>query len=101
MALTLPGPLPTLNGKYHTAWRVVFVAISVAFTSGITAAFFLLIPTVNNSVKLALAEGGLVFVAAVIVPAGLLSSITLGWGIRILWRASEGIPAEDNRFESQ
>ena len=96
MALTLPGPLPALNGKYHTFWRVVFVAVSVAFTSGITAAFFLLIPTVNNSVKLALAEGGLVFVMVAIVPAGILSSITLGWGIRILWRASEGSPAENS-----
>ena len=101
MALSLPCPLPVLNGKHHTAWRVVFVAVSVGLTGGITAAAFLLIPAFNDSVKLALAEGGAVFVAAVIVPSGILSLITLGWGIRILWRASEDIPSEGSRVESQ
>jgi hypothetical protein len=89
MAVTLTGFRSTPNGKYHTAWRVIFVAVSLAFTSGITAAFFLLIPTVNNSVALALDEGGAVFVAVAIVPAGILSLITTILGIRLLWRASE------------
>ena len=96
MALISLRPIPALTGKYHTAWRVAFVAVSLAVTSGITAAVFLLIPTVNNSIKLALAEGGFVFVAAVLVPSGILSLITTLLGVRILWRASEGAPAEDN-----
>ena len=101
MALSLPGPLPALNGKHHTAWRVAFVAISVTLTGGITAAAFLLIPAFNDSVKLALDEGGAVFVAAVIVPSGILSLITLSWGVRILWRASEDVPSKGNCVESQ
>ena len=96
MALTSLRPIPALKGKQHTAWRVAFVAVSLALTTGITAAFFLLIPTVNNSIKLALAEGGAVFVAVAIVPAGILSLITTGWGIRILWKVSENSPAEDS-----
>lgn len=94
MALTLPGPLPALNGKHHTAWRLVFTAAFIALSSGITAAFFLLVPTANNSVRLALDEGGWVFVGAVIVPSGIFSLITLAWGLRIVWRSTEGIPAE-------
>lgn len=96
MALTSLRPIPALTGKHHTAWRVVFVVASLTLIMGITAAFFLLIPTVNNSVKLALNEGGAVFVAVAIVPSGILSLITTGWGIRILWKASEGVSAEEN-----
>ena len=94
MALTMPNPTPILIGKYHTFWRVFFVVLSVAITSGITAAVFLLIPMINNAVKLALAEGGIIFVLVVIVPSGILSSITLGLGIRGVWKATEIVPDE-------
>ena len=90
MALTVPNPIPALNGKYRTAWRVIFVVFSLALTSGITAVVFFFIPAVNDSVKLALREGGIIFVAAVIVPSGIFSAITTVWGIIILWKASEG-----------
>ena len=96
MALTSLRPIPGIIGNHHTAWRVVFVVASLVLISGITAAFFLLIPTVNNSVKLALSEGGAVFVAVAIVPAGILSLITTVLGVRLLWRVSEGSPAENS-----
>lgn len=96
MALTSPRPIPAINGKYHTAWRVLFVVASLVLISGITTAFFLLIPVVNNSIRLALNEGGAVFVAVAIVPAGILSLITTVLGVRLLWRASADSPAENS-----
>lgn len=96
MALTMPRPRPMLNGEYHKAWRVAFVVLPLAFAMGITVAVFLFVPPVRNSIELALEEGGVVFVAAVIVPSGIFSLITTGLAIRILWRISEGVPSEEN-----
>lgn len=93
MALTMPRLMPTPNGKYHTVWRVAFVAALPVFAIGITVAVFLFVPFVRDSVELALDEGGFVFVAAVIVPSGIFSLITTGLAIKILWRVSEGVPS--------
>ena len=90
MAITLPTSELGLNGKYRTAWRVTFVALSLLLASILTAIVFLFIPAVNDSVKLALDEGGVVFVLAVIVPSGILAAITTAWGIVVLWRATDG-----------
>ncbi len=89
MALTVPSLRTTLNGKHRTAGRVAFVAVYLAFVMGTTVAVFLFVPLVRNSVELALAEGGAVFVWAVIVPSGIFSLVITVWAIRILWRISE------------
>lgn len=90
MAVTLPTSELGINGKYRKAWRVAFVALSLSLTTGLTAIVFLLIPSVKNSVQLALDEGGIVFVWAVIVPSAILASVTTAWGVVVLWRATDG-----------
>ena len=80
---------PVLKGDRHLVRRVVFVCLSMALIMGLTLAVFFLIPTVNDAVKLALAEGGAVFVWVVLVPAGILAAVTTLWAVRALWRASD------------
>ena len=94
--MAIPATVLSLTGKYHTVWRVLFVAVSLAITSGITAAVFLFIPPIRESVRLALNEGGYIFVWAVIVPSGIFSAIITVWGIGILWRASDGNAAVED-----
>ena len=95
MALTLSVPGLGVNGKYHTAWRVVLVSLSLAFPLAVIAAWFVFVPFANNAIEEALKQGGVIFISAVIVPSGVFMAITMLWGARILWRASEGSPAED------
>ena len=90
MAITLPTSELGINGKYRTAWRVISVVLSLSLAAVLTAIVFLFIPAVNDAVKLALDEGGVIFVLAVIVPSGILAAITTAWGIVVLWRATDG-----------
>lgn len=95
MALTMPNPTPILTGKYHTFWRIAALALYFVFTSAVTAAVFLLIPSVNENVKMALDLGGVTFILVVIVPSGIFSLVMLAVCLWMLWRATSGLPDEE------
>ena len=99
MVLSLSTSQFGLTGEYRNVWRVIFIALSLIILAGITAVCFLMVPFINNSVKLGLAEGGMGFVLAVIVPSGIFHAIIIGWGIRPMWRGTAGSPIKDAKAQ--
>ena len=95
----MPTPALSSTGKCHTVWRVLFVVISLAIIGGVAATVFLFISPIRESIRLALNEGGHIFVWAVIVPSGIFSAIITAWGIGVLWRATDGGSAGSSAAE--
>lgn len=91
--MAMPKLALSLTGKCYTVWRVLFVMISLAIIGGVTATVFLFIPPIRESIRLALNEGGYIFVWAVIVPSGIFSAIITVWGIGVVWRSTDGSSA--------
>ena len=91
--MAMPKPALSLTGKCYTVWRILFVMISLAIIGGVTATVFLFIPPIRESIRLALNEGGYIFVWAVIVPSGIFSAIITVWGIGVVWRSTDGSSA--------
>ena len=94
--MVMSTPDPSLTGKCHTVLRVLFVVISLAIIEGVAATVFLFIPPIRESIRLALNEGGYIFVWAVIVPSGIFSAIITVWGIGVVWRSTDGSSAAED-----
>ena len=77
-----------LDSRRFTALRVLAVVIPIGLAMGGTAAVLFAVPQVNDTLKLALEEGGAAFRWLVILPSFLMAAVTALLVAKILWSAS-------------